>query len=340
MPPEQFANLVFGHVSPIHRIALKSECDFYGASHLIASAVQESGKLAPKAGLIADNVQGFWTHGWMYYPCPFVEIYRWHDAPEEWPTLVHREGDRATLMAAGLKNVHAVGAPFLYCPKVHVDRLPRSLLVMPFHSLDYVQPRYKEERYFEALDAVIDEFDVVAACVHPSCVRTGRWIEGFEKRGIPYTTGAEATDRNGLLRIKQIMNRFTHVTSNWMGSHIAYASCCGCCVSVYGPRPIFYKEDFGNDPFYKRFPNILDWWIEHENSSYALRTYAFLFVRPDKATPHEAWGLSQLGAECGRSSENIYELLRAPTPSRRSLGRPLTAVIRKATEVLRGKKTK
>lgn len=259
---------IFSHVSKPSEIKVQSECDFYGASRLVLKKHWRGYKSG--FGLFKEQHQlkGFWTHGWTYFPCEFLELYRWHDAPAAWPLLVHQEEERERLARLGVKNVHAVGAPFIYCPEPQVERLPQSLLVMPSHSLENLRPRHEEEEYFEALDAVLSNFKTAAACVHPSCLRSGRWIKGFESRGIPYIVGAEVSDRNGLLRIKQIMSRFTHVTSNWIGSCIAYAAACGCSVSLYGPRPEFHAQDFAEHPFYKQHPAILDWWIDFENSDY------------------------------------------------------------------------
>jgi hypothetical protein len=304
---------IFDDIDKPCHITLNSECDFYGASLLISRR-----KIFSRANK-QSRLTGFWTHGWVYLPFRFAELYRWHDAPIDWPLLVHREEEKRNLLGLGISNVHVVGAPFIYCPDRVVQRLPKSLLIMPFHSLDYVKQKYLEDEYFEALAPEIEKFDVVAACVHPSCIRSRRWIEGLQKRSIPYVTGAEATDKNGLLRIKQIMSRFTHVTSNWIGSHIVYAAYCGCSVSICGPRPIFNEHDFVDDPFYKNHPEILGWWLTLENSEWVCTKYAFLFRKPHEAEPCKEWALSRLGHENKRSAADVASLLSAHEYSKKAI---------------------
>lgn len=300
---------IFSHVTEPQRIDVVSECDFYGASRLLLAKSWRGYKSGFGLFQKQHQLKGFWTHGWTYFPPDFLELYRWHETPSSWPLLVHREEEVRALTGLGSENVHAVGAPFVYCDEINVKRLDRSLLVMPFHSLESLRPRYEEEKYFQALDSVLSRFDVVAACVHPSCLRSGRWIEGFKKRAIPYVTGAEASDRNGLLRMRQILSRFTHVTSNWIGSHIVYAAFCGSRVSIYGPRPLFHKEDFLNEPFYRKHPQILDWWLELENSSYLHHKYSFLFVTPEEASARPEWASWELGADNKRAPDELVNLL-------------------------------
>jgi len=281
-------------------IKIRSECDFYGASRLIANALN---------GFSPEMFLGFWYHGWQYNPPQFLELYRWHKAPDDWPLLVHRQSEQHALARFGAKNSRAIGAPILYCNDRKVVRISNSLLIMPFHSLDYVKIKYVEAEYFKCLDSVISAFDVVAACIHPSCLSSGRWISELKKREIPYVIGAEANDGNGLKRMKQLLSRFTHVTSNWIGSHIVYAGLCGAAPSIYGPRPFFKKEEFKNDPYYNAHPHILDWWLSQENSDYVRSEYGFLFRKPHEADRCVEWSQSQLGYENMLSYSEVASLL-------------------------------
>jgi hypothetical protein len=290
----------FARVDDPEPIELRSECDFYGASRLVASATP---------GVTPQMLKGFWFHGWQYNPPSFPELYRWHEAPKHWPVLVHRKEEEVALRDFGLRNVHAVGAPILYCSSPTNTKLSNSLLIMPFHSLDYVQFSYNEAEYFHDLDNILCEFDTVAACVHPSCLASGRWVAGFEERGIRYFLGARADDGRGLLRMTQMLGQFTHVTSNWIGSHLVYAALCGSAPSIYGPRPYISKEMFSRDPYYIKYPHILKWLLKVENSDYSRNKYAFLFRNPHEAEPCVNWALRSLGYENKRRATDVASLL-------------------------------
>ena len=292
--------ILFANINTPKRIEIRSECDFYGASRLISDAID---------GFRPEMLRGFWYHGWQYNPPEFLELYRWHKAPASWPLLVHRESEQLAMFKLGATSAKAIGAPILYCEDIKVSKFPNSLLIMPFHSLDYVTFEYAESDYFQCLDSVIGDFDVVAACIHPSCLSSGRWISDLRKRQIPYIIGAEAHDENGLRRMKQLLSRFTHVTSNWVGSHIAYAALCGAAPSIYGPRPFFKREEFEHDPYYLEHPHILEWWLSVENGNHVGREYGFLFREPHIADQCVNWARSQLGYENMLSHNEVASLL-------------------------------
>jgi hypothetical protein len=291
---------IFKHVSPPKKIKLESEIDFYGASRIIQK----------NPIFFKTHLKGFWLHGWQYIDqVPFIELYRWHKAPSNWPLLVHREDEKNQLVKLGDKNVHAVGAPILYCPEIKVEKLPKSLLIMPNHTLEKVELKNDEENYFKELDRVLGDFDTIAACLHPACIGKRRWVSELDSRGIPYIVGTEASDGNALIRMQQILKRFTHITTNALGSHVVYASLFGCCVSIFGSTPQLKKEYFVNDPYYNKFPHVLDWFLEIENSNYCSSRYSCLYCSPNEASEHVAWAKNQLGIQNMRPHSKIVELL-------------------------------
>lgn len=292
---------MFGHIEDPVYLPTQSECDFYGASRLIADEGCN------------EKLRGFWYHGWGHNPCNFIEQYRWHEAPETWPLLVNTSTEAAKLKQLGARNVHAVGAPILYCPKQIVTRLPNSILIMPFHTLEQLRIPYEEERYFAMLDEKLSLFDYVGACLHPACLQQGRWVRRLSARKIPFICGTSTDDAKGLIRMAQLLGRFTHVTSNWLGSHIAYAGFHGCAVSIFGPRPHFTHEMFNQHPYYQAYPHILDWFIAIENSGYAESRYGFLFASPEKARPCVQWAREQLGHPNMRPKPEVAKLLTPAT---------------------------
>ena len=82
-------------------------------------------------------------------------------------------------------NAVAVGASFLYVDGTNRKRISRSLLIVPFHSLDNVVRDYDEERYFVMLDPFLQKFDRICR-LHSSllCAETDL-ATALERRSIP-----------------------------------------------------------------------------------------------------------------------------------------------------------
>jgi hypothetical protein len=271
---------------PVKMATLRTECDFYGASKLI------SDKLKLNHVPIA---QCMWSHGWQFFPCKYQESYNWAWKGQGFRNLVHRKDEEHFLRQHGFPDAVAVGAPFLYVDSTVKKKIPSSLLIVPFHSLDYTDRDYDDENYFLALDPFLQKFEHVAACIHPSCARKGFWLRALQRRTIPWTLGAEAYDSNGLRRVRGLFEHFGHVTSNAIGSHIPYAASCNCSVSIYGPRNEFRLSDYREDPHYKAHPQIFEWIADLENSRFVEKNYAWLFREPTSNGNDRDWALQELG---------------------------------------------
>jgi hypothetical protein len=283
--------------APINR---RTEADYYGASDLIATALGYDS--APPC--IAS-----WKHGVSY------------EKSLAYPELILTEGNRATrhlvgngwqvsaLRKRGFLRVHAVGTPILYLNPPSVTRVPRSLLVMPAHSLVNTAHPFDEDAYVDAVIAAKPHFDVVVACVSPPCVRKGVWTKTFEKGGIPWIPGADSTDRNALRRMAAIFASFESVTSNTMGSHIAYAAHSGCKVSIWGPYAEYRQEDFRGIPWYeknwKKLPEI----FERSSESHVRSRYSWLFKNPWEADSAREWAEPYLGLAHKREPAEVGRLL-------------------------------
>jgi hypothetical protein len=278
---------------------LPSECDYYGASGLISQKLKLDHVPASHA---------MWAHGWKHYPCKHLEVYKWAWHGQDLRLLVHRMDEEQFLRGCGFDAI-AVGAPYLYVDPMCRKKLPRSLLIVPYHTLDN-SPRddYDEEAYFSAIEPFLRKFDHVAACIHPSCARQGIWLRGLQRRSIPWITGAEVSDRNALRRMRGIFEPFTHVTSNSIGSHIPYAASCNCSVSIYGPQPKIRYSDWYAHPFYKEHPQILEWMVDLERSRFVENTYAWLFREPATDANDRDWALEQLGHSNMKTPLELAEL--------------------------------
>jgi hypothetical protein len=63
-------------------------------------------------------------------------------------------------------------------------------------------------------------------------------------RGLHVVQGARPDDANSLLRTRRMLDSFTHVTSNVMGSHMLYALFAGCKFSFCGPMYSYDESIF------------------------------------------------------------------------------------------------
>lgn len=285
---------------PVEPIQRRSEADYYGASDVIATPL---GYATPPRSVAS------WKHGVSY------------EVRMNSPELLLTEGNRATrhlvanewqaarLRKAGYLRVHAVGVPFLYAPAPYGARLPGSLLVMPAHHVLNATHAFDEEGYASRIAAIGERFDFVAACVSAACVRSGSWTRAFEKVGIPWIVGADANDRNALRRMRRLFSLFEFVTTNTLGSHLAYAAHCGCRVSIWGPYAQIRLEDYRNVPWYQKHWDRAAELVECYSEPRVQRNHAALFRDPWDAESLKSWADPFLGEEHRRAPAELARLL-------------------------------
>ena len=271
------------------------EPHFYGASWLIA---RELGLPQPRP------CHAIWTHGWQFAPPEHVYQFLGLEKRQR-ITLVGVEEHARFLRARGVQGVHAVGLPFAYADlPAPVQRFPRSLLVMPGHSLSFTRLAWDEEAFVKEIAGLRGTFDQVVACVYSACVQSGRWIRTFDKYGIPWITGIRANDRNGLIRQKLMLSAFAAMTTNTIGAHILYASAVGCRVSIWGPYGNRTREENANDTLYKKFPELLDIHVRDHHETSVRKLLPQFFCHPAQAQAHATWAAAELGV-CHRQPAGV-----------------------------------
>jgi hypothetical protein len=284
---------------PIIPIKLRNEADYYGISYSIADELKLNRVLRSFA---------YWTHGWIYAE-PITssrEINCW--AKPKDIVLVATQKEVDSLRLEGYHNVHAVGMPFIYTKDADVVRHPRSLLVMPAHSGAQSSIETDEEAYILKLLELKSFFSEIVACIHSSCVVNNYWIPSLEKAGIPWILGASVFDRNSLKKMRTIFQSFDYMTTNTIGSHIPYASYCGCKVSIYSYTR-FTPESYEKDPWYQKNPDLL--WKQYEmcDENVLKQRFPQFFKSPIDATTSQRWANQVLGEENRQSPEAIAHLL-------------------------------
>ena len=87
--------------------------------------------------------------------------------------FVARQDEVAFLKAGGYRKVRAIGLPIIYTKPSGLQRIPKSLLVMPTHSIasDVLVP--STEQYVREIASIKNRFGLVAACVSTHCIAKG-----------------------------------------------------------------------------------------------------------------------------------------------------------------------
>ena len=278
------------------------------------------GVLAKYCGLPSIPWQGYldpqganWQHGW-HPPAHNVhpEIIvgtdgKSSEVKETKRFFVAREDQRHALDSFGYRWVSAIGMPILYVERPILQRIPKSLLVMPSHSLDDTQHSWDFAQFAQNLSKVIPDYDFVAACLHPACIRKGFWLKEFETLGIPIIGGAVNDDQNALYRMANLLSSFTDVVGNGFGSHLAYANYFGANVFLLPPWPRNREEDFKSSGFYKNNPEAIRLILGLTAEESVRQSYPFLFSRG--GSKDLSWGKTQLGAAHVQTPANIKRLV-------------------------------
>lgn len=283
---------------PRVRAPIRCEADYYGASYLIASAV---GRAEP------PKSSAYWTHGWIGQELRHPRQYARGEPVDR--HLVATDRHAAFLRQAGFRRVEAVGLPIAYVDDGPIERLARSLLIMPPHSLPYTNHSWREREYVDSMAQLRGGFSSVVACINRYCVDSGMWTDALRQWGIPWIVGADLEDRNSLLRMSRVFRSFEFMTTNTIGSHVAYAAYLGCRVSLYGPYEVPREEDYRNDPWYRKYPEVLHLNLESAQEAKVRERWPWLFCEPGEAGVGRDWGREMVGERFKRPPRQVARLL-------------------------------
>jgi len=276
------------HLPSNTKINLYTEPDCYGASAIIANKL----KIPFRPRSFA-----YWSHGWKHLPIKYVDQF---GVPTNSIYLVATENDEAFLNQNG-KNAKAVGLPFVYADEFddfEVNRFNNTLLVMPPHGMSYTTKKWAETEYLDAIRDIINDFETTVACIHPADIANGNWIDSFKKMNIKCIEGARMDDANALLRMRRLFRSFEFVTTNSIGSHVAYAAYCGCKTSIYGPYDYHDEKSLREDELYKSRPDLLKFVVDGSSKSAIYTLFPDLFVeKPQHAIVLTSEAQKWLGKE-------------------------------------------
>jgi len=284
-----------GSLPAVQNIKLRNELDCYGISKMISRKLY-----------LPLTPMGFanWLHGWLYVELKYMEQF---GLMSNYKYLVATQEQEAFFKAQG-KDAVAVGVPYIYAEdfeKIKIERKFNSLLVMPPHGLPCTAEEWDEETYVKQIHKLKDDFEIIVACVHSSCVEKNKWIVLFDEYDIPWIAGADMRDKNALIRMHRIFKHFEYMTSNCIGSHVAYAAYSGCKVSIYGKYAEFSKNDVKEDVLYITYPHVMEHNLFGSSKESISKKFPFLFVHPKEACIWIDWAVEQLGAN---NKKTYYQL--------------------------------
>jgi hypothetical protein len=263
------------------------EPEYYGAIHNIAQQLNQKyiRPYAPKT----------WLHGWQYMrPLKYInQVIGWGDQDDI--HFVHTEEQKKFCKKFRYKFIEAVGAPFIYVKKSPNKKFSNSLLAMLPHGLEQAELPPSCLEYLDIILAFKKNFETVCVCVHPHDAENQKVINKLLEYKLPYVIGAQANDKNSLVRMRCIFDAFDYMTTNTLGSHIPYAAFCGCKISIYGKYPERSIEMFSNDPWYQDKKQQLEYDVWGLSEDFARSHYGFLFQDPHRGLDLQDWAKSELG---------------------------------------------
>ena len=274
------------HLPPIKERELRGPADYYGASSLIAAGMRLS---SPPSSC------GYWAHGWHY--APYNAKLLSDGCDRDTRMLVATERDAEILRDDGFQDVSAVGLPFVYTRSPKVKRRPNSLLIMPPHVTIHQERNWNEHEYIDVCVELAKQFETVVACVSQNCVAKGYWVRSFDAANIPWIAGAGAADANALVRIRCLMSQFECMTTPSIGSHVVYATYCGCRVSLYGPAMVGTAEYLKHELLYVQHPDLIDVHISRDSEESLRSYYGHLFSHPIDSVCDINWAKSEIGEQ-------------------------------------------
>jgi hypothetical protein len=270
--------------------------------------------------LPADAFDAVWAHGcfppWLGYSASTLCY-----ASPVWkkiPILAWRKGLADRMTAEGARHVILTGAPILYSDNQARRRIPRSLLVMPAHTLQgqEISDRTVLQQYADEIAAIAHHFSTVAVCVNAGCRMNGLWHREFGVHSIPIIDGADPSDLNALARMKSFFTGFESVTTNGWGSHVAYALAFGCRVSIFGKAHSMPRQQYLKDRTWQLRPGDLDILLAAEREGLDRKYLADFCRDPNDGRGDVEMGRFLIGADHQLSPDEMKRLLVRVTGGR------------------------
>jgi hypothetical protein len=281
------------------KIEIRSEADFYGASHLIA---EYNSLNTPRRSYST------WSHGVHFKDLKFAEQIDWS---REWRknNLVETNRVKKFLEGFSFKNVKAVGLPIVYVPSQNVVRHKNSVLIMLAHSLTNVKVEHELNKVIKFCKALQARGRYVCFCVHADCYKQSNITMELDKNKFDWFVGGSASDVNSLKRMRNIFEYFEVVGSNAIGSHFFYAQLFGAKFFFLEPFYNYKIKEVMKDPLYDINNGRLQYTLMQSEKSNVQKKYPDYFMGYDKALCNTPMAENMCGSNCKVDPKEIASLL-------------------------------
>ena len=286
---------------PISPIKISSGVDRYGFSNVLAKRCGRRVVLRSFAN---------WVHGWIWAEEPTAELLACSKLPRNLTIVVRDQIEKDALEAEDFKDIRVGGLPFAYVERQHTLRHENALLAFPPHSAEAERVSNDQAEYLDYLHSVKQDFESIYLSVYYLDMG-GPLHKAANARGLQVIQGARPDDANSLLRIRSMLDSFTYVTSNVMGSHLLYALFTGCKFAFCGPMYGYDESVFlaGGNP-HGHSSDRIRLALQLQSESYLRDKFAKFFVDHPRAGLQDAsFARDAIGAKYLMNPQQVEDAL-------------------------------
>ena len=120
--------------------------------------------------------------------------------------------------------------------KAEKERLGKTLLVFPNHSVDGLIIDFDYNTFIQKINEISKDFDSVRICMYYKDVLLGR-AKPYKNEGFEVVTAGHGNDYNFIKRLKSIILTSDMTMSNGIGSHLGY------CIYLNKPHFLYQLDE-------------------------------------------------------------------------------------------------
>jgi hypothetical protein len=164
--------------------------------------------------------------------------------------LVATKDQERQLQESGYSHVRAIGLPFCYVPNQKILRPKNSAIFVFRHGIFEKDTRLEMLASISRAAHEASQLNVAPfMLIHGSDVNE-KVVINAKELGVTLILGGHPQDINSLKRVRQVFEYFETVVTDYIGSHVLYATICGAHVSFIDavetwivPNSTFYRNN-------------------------------------------------------------------------------------------------